>query len=443
MAVREPGTTATAEPEEAVRPTPAGGIGGWRAAVTNLGTFDSLRVPAYRWFFFALIGQMSSANMQQVVRGYLVYLLTGSYAALGAIALANAVPGILLSLSGGTLADRVRQKKHIVQAGQLGSAAIALAVALLLVADRLTFESLFIASACQGAVQALMMPARQAMIPEVVEPRRLMNAVALASAGQNSVRVFAPGLGGFVLALFAPRWVYFIMTACYLVAALCLMRVPASARSELQSARAADAHGRDRRSGGIMEGLRYIAHDATLRTVLGVNIVLILCSMPYMFLLPGFVASELHGGPALLGMLFSAVGIGAVTAALGVASFPARRRGLMFLLSSGLQGVMLICFAASPWVWLTVPLMILMGVGQAGRQSFGNVLVQHYTRDEYRGRVMSVYMLQFALTSLGTFFVGLLAAVIGAPLALGGAAGVMVLTVAFCLVFVPTLRDLD
>jgi hypothetical protein len=87
--------------------------------------------------------------------------------------------------------------------------------------------------------------------------------------------------------------------------------------------------------------------------------------------------------------------------------------------------------------------MIVMGMGQAGRQSFGNVLVQYYSAHEYRGRVMSVYMLQFSLTSLGTFFVGLLANVIGASWALGGAAALMVVVVVYCLAFVPSLRRLD
>lgn len=422
----------------------------WWREIAGARTFESLHVSAYRWFFFAMLGQMASAFMQQVVRGYLVYVLTGSYAALGSIALANAVPGLVLSLHAGTLADRVREKKYVVQAGQLGSAAIALWLAIMLVLGQLRFEHLFIGSVLQGAVQALMMPARQAMIPEVVGPRRLMNAVALTSAGQNSIRSLAPALGGFMLAMFAPRWVYFAMTGCYLAAALFLLPVPKTQQQRASLVAEGEVQSDEERSrsqrtghGGVIDGIRYVVKDPVLRPVLGVNVLLVLTSMPYLFLLPGFVSGELHGGPGLLGGLYSAVGVGALGFALVVASLPDRHRGLYFLLTSALQGVMLMAFSASRVVWLTVPIMVVMGMGQAGRQSFGNVLVQYYSADEYRGRVMSVYMLQFSLTSLGTFFVGLLANVIGASWALGGAAALMVAVVVYCLAFLPSLRGLD
>jgi len=90
-----------------------------------------------------------------------------------------------------------------------------------------------------------------------------------------------------------------------------------------------------------------------------------------------------------------------------------------------------------------MPIMVFMGIGQAGRQSFSNVLVQTYVEDDYRGRVMAVYMLQFSLTSFGTFFVGLLAAVVGAQIALGATSVAMIVIALGALVFAPTLRKLD
>jgi sugar phosphate permease len=172
-------------------------------------------------------------------------------------------------------------------------------------------------------------------------------------------------------------------------------------------------------------------------------VLVILLSMPYVFLLPGFVASALHRGPEVLGMLLSMTGIGALGGALVVASLPPRRRGLLYLLSALLQGVMLTVFSFSPWLWLTTPVMIVMGIGQAGRQSFSNVLAQSYAADEYRGRVMSVYMLQFNLTRIGTFIVGILAATFGARLALGGTSLLMVAGVLATLAFVPSFRNLE
>jgi MFS family permease len=94
----------------------------------------------------------------------------------------------------------------------------------------------------------------------------------------------------------------------------------------------------------------------------------------------------------------------------------------MMLLSSLLLGVALIFFAASTNYWLTAGILVIVGLGQSGRMSLGNVLVQSYSEDAYRGRVMSIYMMEFGVTLIGTFFVGMLAAWIGVQWAIGGTA---------------------
>ena len=418
-------------------PAPDGGGGGR----FSLGTFESLKDSGFRWFFLAMLGQMTSMNMQMLVRGYLVFELTGSYAMLGTVQLASATPMLAFSLFGGVLADRARQKKHVVQVGQLLSGLNALAVAVLIIAGTLNVGWLMVAAMIQGTVQALMMPSRQSMIPEIVGMRRLMNAVALNSAGQNSMRLFAPAIGGFLLAVVGPQWVYFVMTGGYLWAVAFLTKVPSTPAPDA-AVRTGTAPRPRRDRGGMLDGIRYILHEPTLRAVLGINVLLILMSMPYMFLLPGFVASVLHEGPEKLGLLMSFAGAGSLIGALVIASLPPRRRGLLFLIASLFQGVMLIAFSASTWFWVTAPVMLLMGIGQAGRQSFSNVLVQTYSDDEHRGRVMSVYMMQFGLTAFGTFLVGVLAAIIGVQLALGMTSALMVVIALGAITFSPRLRNL-
>jgi MFS family permease len=319
----------------------------------------------------------------------------------------------------------------------------AFVVAWLLYFGMLTFTHLFIASVVQGVVMALMMPSRQSMIPEVVGLKRLMNAVALNSAGMNSMRLLAPAVGGFLLAAFGAHWIYFLMTGLYLFASVFLLPVP---KVSAENVAAAAARRKSRGGGGLsqmVDGIRYIAHDSTVRTILLVNVMLILMAMPYMFLLPGFVADVLNEGPSKLGLLLSATGAGSLFGALLIASLPPKRRGLLFILSSAAQGVGLLAFSASTWFWVTMPIMVFMGIGQAGRQSFSNVLIQTYVDDDYRGRVMSIYMLQFSLTSFGTFFVGLLAAVVGAQVALGATSVTMIVIALGALVFAPRLRKLD
>ena len=242
-----------------------------------------------------MLGQMTSLNMQNLVRGYLTFELTGLYAALGTVFLVNAIPGLGLALYGGVLADRVRNRKNIVFVGQLLNAGNAFAVGLLVLADVIAFEHLLLAGFLQGGVNAIMMPARQAMMPEVVGMRRLMNAVALNAAERDSVRLLAPALGGFLIAWFSAAWIYFLMAGFYTFASASLlpMRSGALERENTKPRRRTTAGGLT----AIKEGLRYLAGDAVMRPLLGSTVAFALLAMPYVFLMPGWVASVLNEAP--------------------------------------------------------------------------------------------------------------------------------------------------
>lgn len=417
--------------------TPIGSAAGWR------GTFASLEQRNFRWFFASLLGNFSSMNMQIFVRGWLVFELTGSFASLGTMSLANGIAGLLTSPIGGIVADRVRQKKFVVQVGQALNATNALGVGLLIRYGALEFYHLVIAAAVHGAVQNAIMPSRQAMTPEVVGMDRLMNALALNTSGMNAARLLMPGLAGFMVGalgagqgdLEPAQYVYFAMAALYLwsIAALLPVRiadraVPADRRKPLED---------------LVDGVRYIAATPTIRLLLSVHFFMVLFSMTYFMLLPGFAKEVLATGPERLGLMTSLSGIGSLAGSLAIASMPSRSRGLVLLASALLVGVSLLAFAASTSYWLSVGILIVVGVGQAGRMSLSNVLVQSYVDDAYRGRVMSVYTMEFSLMSLGIFAIGLLAQEVGPQVAVAGSAAGLILLSVGLYVFSPAYRQLE
>ena len=148
--------------------------GGGRGGLSLLSrrTFSSLKNPAFRLYYGAMLGQRASMNMQLVARSLLIYRLTGSAAILGAVFMANALPLLSLSLFGGVIADRVH-KKYVLLIGQASSAAVALGIALSLSLGYLSHENpgswwiLIFASLLQGTIMGLMIPSRQAIIPEL------------------------------------------------------------------------------------------------------------------------------------------------------------------------------------------------------------------------------------------------------------------------------------
>jgi MFS family permease len=166
-------------------------------------------------------------------------------------------------------------------------------------------------------------------------------------------------------------------------------------------------------------------------------------SMPYQMMLPGYVLDVLGKGPETVGLMMSIMSIGSLGATLVIASLPPRRRGALLLMGGILTGGALVAFPLSTaWIPI-VATVIVIGVGQSFRQSLGSVLVQTYVEDEFRGRVMSVQMMQMNMAMLATFFFGILAATIGPQLTVGIMGGMMLVVVIGATIFLPRLRRLD
>ena len=172
------------------------------------------------------------------------------------------------------------------------------------------------------------------------------------------------------------------------------------------------------------------------------NFVTSLIGLPFMVMLPGYVREVYGGGAGSLGLLIGVSGAGALAGALVVASLPERRRGLLMLLSAMLIGGSLVAFASTAEFWLGAVFMAVLGVGTAGRQALGAVLLHSYVDNAYRGRVMAVFMMQISLMLGAAFFVGLLAEVIGVRPALASLGVALMVAISAFLLFSPRLRQM-
>ncbi|MBI4312314.1 MAG: MFS transporter [Chloroflexi bacterium] len=422
-------------------------------------TFDSFQIPQYRLFLSAIMAQMAAMNMQMVARAWLVYELTNSYAMLGLIGLANAVPMLGLSLFGGVMADRV-QKKRVLRDGQWALGAVAIATGVAIVLGIISIDKgtgvgfLMATSVLQGIVSGLMMPSRQAIIPEIVGPARLMNAVALNNAGMNLNRLLAPGVAGLLIAVLGVELVFFTIGGLEILGGLLAAFLHTS--GALPSLRRGTMH-------EMKEGLVYVRDHTLLMGLLFLTLLSVLLSMPYMSLMPAF-AKDIQvvqpGGyawvgnipllgsvPELLtkssfrlGLLTSISGIGALIGSLLVASMASKHHGPAFLWTILGVGVMLALYSFTTSFTFALLFMIGVGFAQSARMSLSNGLVQNAVDDAHRGRVMSIYMMEFGLSSFSAFGVAVLADVIGIKWAVGGAAVLLVPIALFYFAFVPGLR---
>jgi MFS family permease len=414
---------------------------GSRRGGASLGarTFGSFKNRVYRIYFGGMLGQMAAMNMQQVVGSLLIYRLTGSAAILGAMSFAGAVPMICFSLFGGVIADRFDKRKVMI-AGQAAFAVVSLAVALAITVGYLTAQHvgswwvLAASSVLQGSVMGLMMPSRQAILPEIVSEDQLMNAVSLNTMGMNVLQLVAPALAGFLVDASGFAMVYYVMTAMYITAVVFVCLLPTVRTAAKIRISAFDS---------IAKGFSYVRHNTDVLYVLLFTMAIVLLAMPYNNLMPIFVDDVLHVGATGMGVLMSVSGIGAMIGSVVLASLPTRRRGVMLGVSGVILGLALTAFAFSRSWPLSLVLIALVGLGQTGRMTLSSTLVQSHVDSEYMGRVMSVFMMQFGFTSFSTFLAGLLTQGVGVQWAIGSFAILLAVISVAVLIFVPRIRRLD
>ena len=296
-------------------PTPPARVTGRR-----LRTFESFSDSAFRWFFVSTLAQMYSAIGQMFVRTFLVYELTESYAAVGLVALISGVVQFTLGPYGGVLADRF-PKKAVTQIFQFVGFLNAFVIGTLAVMGILEFWHLLISAVSQGVLVALMVPARQAMVSEIVPKHRIMNGVALNTAAMNMMQF------GALLATAGAGVTFYSMAGCYVLAMLTMLPIPSVVAQA----------GRGR--GGVREafrdigdGFRYIARHRVLRMILLLSFFISLLGTPFQGLLPGFVQDAFDAGPALAALFLTFSAVGAFLAALIIASLRRSGRGKLLIL---------------------------------------------------------------------------------------------------------------
>jgi MFS family permease len=376
----------------------------------------ALRSRNYRLFFAGQLVSMVGNWLTSVATSWLVYRLTGSAVLLGLVGFAGQFPAFLVSPFAGVLVDRWPLRRTLVITQTLAMlesfalAGVAFAFSRHLLETASTIRALLALNLCQGLINAVDIPARQAFVVEMVDRREdLANAIALNSSLVNAARLLGPSIGGVLIALFGEGWCYLIDGISYIgvIIALLMMTVrPGAPRRQhdpvLQSLR---------------EGFRFSFGFAPIRYVLTLLALVSLAGVPYMVLMPIFAREILHGGPRTLGILMGGAGIGALAGAIYLAS---RRTvlglGAIIGFAAITFGAGLVVFSFSRSLWLSLALMPITGGSMIIQMAGSNTILQTLVDDHMRGRVMAFFTMCFmGMIPLGSLLSGALATHIGAP----------------------------
>jgi MFS family permease len=372
-------------------------------------------------------------QMLSVAVGWQVYALTRNPLDLGYLGLAQFLPFVLLVLPGGFLADHT-DRRRVLMTAYAASAVCAAALAWLSLRGSQNVWLIFGIMAMYGAGRAFWMPASQAITPNLVPVEAFPSAVAMNSMLFEAGVIVGPALGG-VLYLIGPSVAYCVVAGMLMVAVLLIctirpMRAPAGADGA--------------QTANLLEGLRYVLHRRALLGAISLDLFGVLFGGATA-LLPAYARDVLHVGPAGLGLLRTATGVGASVTAITLVIAPIERHvGRWMFAGVGLFGLATVVFGLSRSFALSLVTLVLLGVGDMVSVYIRHVLIQLETPDAIRGRVSAVgSMFVGASNELGEFESGLTARWFGLVRAvvLGGVL-TLVVTSAY-LKWFPELRLMD
>jgi MFS family permease len=425
--------------------TPTRGMHGSGSAILyQAGMFDALSVRDFRFLWASNLCASFAMQMQMVARGWLIYDMTNSPLALTWVMLSFMLPSFLFSLAGGVIADRL-QKKPIMIVSQIFNALATLLLAYIIFSGQINFWHFIYFGMFNGTVLSFSMPARSAVIPEVVGQDKLVNAMALQSATFNLARILGPALAGGLIALLAAGdttstlgvgVVFFIIAGLYLLSVLATSMLH-YVGTPLETKRAAPIE-------DIKEGFRYMRDEKVILGLLIMGFVPFTFGFSASFLLPAFNKDVIGGGPDDLGLLMTSMGVGALCGSLVLArmgDFPGKGR-VMFL-SAYLWAIALAGFAISGNLFVAMATGALTGLFGSVFGALNMSIVQLAIKPEIRGRVMSMMMMTFGLMPIGVIPVSALAEFVGIDVALIFAAVMLVVSMLILGYLFPDLRRID
>ena len=368
--------------------------------------FDSVE---YRWLWSSAFFSSMSMGLWLLAQGWLVLKITDSPFWVGLVAGIQGLGLISFGAFGGTLVDRLDRRK-VLALVYFASAGMTLTLGVLVLTDHIARWHLLVPALLRGGCEAINLPALNAMVYQIVGPRRLLNALAARMMGMNISKIVGSLIAGALIAKFGVGSCYlYIAGSSYLAAALVLMvRVtsesPGSREPFLRS---------------MSQGMKYVWSNGPVRTLLLLSVVIEMFGFSVHVMMPVMARDVLEVGATGLGYLSATMGAGAMISTLVVAGLgDFRQKGVLVAATAAAAGLSIAFFALSPWFPVSLVAVAMVGGTLMGYDITMGAMLQLLSSDEVRGRVLGVYGLTYGFTPVGGLMAGAIASAATTPLAL-------------------------
>ena len=374
----------------------------------------------YRWFWLSSSIQGLAQGTQFLVIGWLVLEVTDSSAQLGLVIFLYGAPNVSLLLVAGVIADRF-DRRYILMLTQATVGGVVAVLAFLTVSEMVSIWHIYTAAVLMGAVQSISMPARMAMIGDLVEQQSILDAVAMQSMAVHAGRIAGPPVAGVIIEVWGVGASLFVIAGCYAVSVAFVGKIGRIRRSLPAATQSVFRN--------FSDGLVYIKNNPMVLTVIVITCAFGGFGMSHMQVVPAMAKDVLGTGAAGVGLLFLGSGIGSL---IGSLLLPAIGRAHVYqalLLSLLIFTVVLSLFAWSSWFWASWALFLLVGmVGVGMVWPLATTMIQIESSPEVRGRVMGILQFTPGFHFLGAFPLALAAGQLGWEVAITGAAGISLAT---------------
>jgi MFS family permease len=384
----------------------------------------------FRLFWISRFLANFATQIVSVSVGWQVYALTHSPFDLGLVGLVQFAPALVLVLYAGHVADRFN-RRAIMAVCQLVESVVAGAIVLLTATGTINVAWIFSLLFVFGVARAFMNPASSSLVPNLVPAEDLASAIALSSTSWQVANIVGPAVGG-ILYGFGPTIAYGVAFVMFVGASLTISMVPKPAQKALSEPRSLST---------MLAGFRYIWHEKVVLGAISLDLFAVLLGGATA-LLPAYVHDVIAVGPWGLGLLRSAMGIGAVIMAGWLTLRPIEdRAGATMFVAVAFFGAFIVLFGVSTTLWLSVVALALAGAADMISVYVRETLMQLWTPDGVRGRVNAVNNVFIgASNELGEFRAGTMAALIGVvPAVVVGGIGTLIVAGLWAVLF-PDIR---
>lgn len=369
--------------------------------------FESLKYKDFSLYFWGQTASLIGSWMQTVAMSWLVYRLTGSVVLLGSVVFLAQIPTLFLTPFSGAIADRYDRRKLLMLTQSLYMIQSALLATLALTGFIQTWHILLL-SLFSGFVNSLDMPVRQSFYTTLVPTKLMTNAIALNSTIMNGSRLIGPAIGGFLIQLIGEGGCFTINAVSFLFVLVALAKITYHQPKNIQPKRPLVE---------VVEGFRYVKSHIPIRIILIITGLFSFCIFSYATFMPAYVKDVLLRDSSSLGIIMSAVGIGAISSTFYLA---ARKSVLglskVVVITISMASIALIPAFFLKSLWLILPLAIFAGFGITCALASINTLLQTLTTNAMRGRVMAYYSMCFVGSSaIGSLFWGYIAKQLSLP----------------------------